>query len=114
MKKGFTLIELMLTLILIGTILISVMGIFTLDIKNTDYLSHKRQAVDLASSYLELELYDQTLLPLDPGKFTMDTEIEEPLPGTSKTVTVNVSWSDASSTINTVALSRTYYKKVDE
>lgn len=113
MRKGFTLLEVIITLLIISGAVLGIFGAFNKGQALTQHNTLMRQAIDLANSHLEVESFNGAT-----------TTVENPYPeltvnktvnrhGAVSEVEVKVTWSDALNKNSEVVLTRNYYKKVN-
>jgi type II secretory pathway pseudopilin PulG len=113
LKKGFTLLEVMITLVFFTSAISAIFTILTTSQRQTDHFLFKREAIDLAASRLEVEAFNGPLLEEVSANNYEITVLSDPLfPGPDelcKTITVNVTWSDRFKSNSQVSLKKIIY-----
>lgn len=113
MRKGFTLFEVIITLFLISAVILIIFSAFNKTAALAQHNYWKRQAIDLANSFLEVETYGGPV-----------TNIENPFPnlkankkvdrhGAVSEVEITVTWSDPLNNNSQIVLTRNYYLGVN-
>lgn len=113
MRKGFTLLEVIITLVLLSS---SILGIFTVFNKGQAITQHNtlmRQAIDLANSHLEVESFNGAVITVENPypELTVNKTVNRH--GAVSEVEVKVTWSDALNKNSEIVLTRNYYKKIN-
>ncbi len=114
MKKGFSILEVILTITLLGFTLLPLTNILKKAEAVALHSATKKAAIDLASSLLESEtFYGNTETDLAiPSKFKIAKETALLAAGI-KQVTVNIFWQDEFNKSANIALHRRFYEGVN-
>jgi len=96
-KKGFTIIETIMSIFLVVTVLTAVIYGLTSTIKMQSYNQDLRRAVVLTVNELEQKDYDSLSTPtINSGLFEQSTAVK--LSGSAREVTVTTAWENGSYT----------------
>ncbi len=109
-KKGFTLIEVMLTLLLISVVLLAILTNLQILLRSASNNRDHAQALQIATSLLEKETYDTAAVISNPPGFTIvrQAETSDADAGQSKKLTtITVSWP-----LGSCSLQRTYWQGI--
>lgn len=111
--RGFTLLEVIIALFLFGMVVLGIFEIFnrTQAIGQHNYM--KRQALELANSYLEVHSFAGPLVEIESTISGMSLSPNIILQGGERKVQVIVSWSDMLNKKSQIELTRNYYYKVN-
>jgi len=112
MKKAFTLLEVIISLAVIGTVLLGLQVLLRIQLNYGDHTWRYREAIDLAASWLETRTYEQRLFTPERTGYAVEEIISSPQSG-RRDVTVFVRWTDSISTNNVISLQREYYRGVN-
>lgn len=93
-KKGFTLVEVLISAAILGIVLISLLGIFVVGKSGSAKAKHHMQAMNHARAAMEQYIHDGTIYSLPDGDIeSLGGSCSVVPSGTGiKTVTVTVSW----------------------
>lgn len=114
MRKGFSILEVVLTLAFLGLAILPLTSVLKKAESIAHYAANKKTAITLASSLLETEtFYDNSQETLTiPDRFILKKEATV-LPAGIKNVTINIFWQTDSNKNAAIALHRRYYEGVD-
>lgn len=112
MRKGFTLLELLISLALIGTVLLGLQILLRTQLMISEHSWRYREAVDLAANALECRTYERYLYRPEKTGYVWSETIAYPVPG-QLSVTVTVTWQDSTAQENSVALHRDYFRGIN-
>jgi len=109
-ENGFTLIEVLLTIIFVSILIVSVLSLFTGNIKRQSFISKKNQAMSAAKSDIEQIIATKKEMGysfLTPTTKTIDglkhTVVIDSLESDIKKIVVTVEWSEGIDSIVTLS-----------
>jgi prepilin-type N-terminal cleavage/methylation domain-containing protein len=113
MRKGFTLLEVILAVFITGVTVLVVFSVFNKGIALIQHNQLKKQAIELASSYLEAETYNGAEIVINNPYPALTVSKNTQRNANISSVEIVISWQDNINNNSSVILTRNYYSGID-